>query len=98
MIAIVTTMIAAGAATAALALAGMVLDLRLELRAMRKEFEEEAAWADEYARQAVVAQTELARVRQEYAVLNWVYEGTNMMQLGAAWRAGVRVGKGRVGA
>lgn len=37
MIAIVTTMIAAGAATAALALAGMVLDLRLELRAMRSK-------------------------------------------------------------
>lgn len=79
-------------------LAVMYLVSLARISQLKQQLEEEAAWANEYARRVSKAETELAQVRQEYAVLNWVYKGTNMMQLGAAWRAGVRVGKGKVGA
>jgi hypothetical protein len=83
---VITVLFAVSAALNVLLL-GLVHDLVQQRDAECKRAQEEAAWAEQ-------REHELSELRQHYAVLEWVYEGTNMLELGAAWRHGVRAAKG----
>jgi hypothetical protein len=83
----VITVLFAASAALNLLLIGVIHDLICQRDAECKRAQEEAAWAEQ-------REHELREMRQQYAVLEWVYEGTNMLELGAAWRHGVGMKKG----
>lgn len=60
---------------------------------LQREYEEALAWSDKYQLDAAQANDQLAQLRREYAVLNWLHEGTVAMEQSAAWRAGIKKGR-----
>jgi uncharacterized membrane protein YeiB len=80
--------------SANLVLLGVVHDLITELRNERKRAEIEAMWADQHRHEADEMARQLGNMRRQYAVLQWLHEGTGMLEMSAAWRAGVGVKKG----
>lgn len=69
--------------------------LGAEVDALRVEYECEQAWAEEYERRADAAESALLALRREYAVLMAAQERAQMAEMGSAWRAGLRKGKGK---
>jgi len=76
-------------------LVACVLWLRWQLADMRHQFEEESMWAAEYMRQAATAREELAEMRIEYTKILWLHDGAMWPIMALAWRAGIKVGKGK---
>jgi hypothetical protein len=76
--------------SANLVLLGVVHDLFCEVRAERKRAEIEAMWADQHRHEADEMAQQLGHVRRQYAVLQYLHDGTGMLEMSAAWRAGVK--------
>lgn len=76
-------------------LACMCLVLREELEAAQTEHRIARAWADKYRRQADALYAELSTLRRDYAALLAAHRHSTISELGDAWRAGVRKGKGK---
>jgi hypothetical protein len=74
-------------------LAAWVIILQGDKAQLRREYEEALAWSDKYQLDAAQARDQLASMRREYAVLNWLHEGTTAMEQSAAWLAGIKKGR-----
>jgi Tfp pilus assembly protein PilO len=74
-------------------LVGWVILLQGDKEQLQREYEEALAWSDKYQLDAAVARDQLASMRREYAVLNWLHEGTTAMEQSAAWLAGIKKGR-----
>jgi hypothetical protein len=89
MITVLLIAAAAIATTIIFALAGAVLDLRAKLMIACISVEEEQAWSDKYALDAIAAEAELATLRRDYAALLAAHHRSTLPVLSGAWRAGL---------
>lgn len=69
------------------------LDVRERLTVTERLYQEALCWSDEYQRQLLRTQAQLAEVKQNYAVLLWLHDGTTMLEQSAAWLAGLHLVK-----
>ncbi len=73
-------------------LVAWVILLQGDKEQLQRDYEEALAWSEKYQLDAAQARDQLARMRREYAVLNWLHEGTVAMEQSAAWLAGIKKG------
>lgn len=73
-----------------LVVAWYIVRLRDRCAELRRAYEESLCWSDEYQRRAELAQAELSQMRQEYAKILWLHDGTVIPMLQMSWHRGIR--------